>query len=289
MFGISSAIKGLNVGEQVNAFFDGLTIVTIHGKRGRVYWFVIQKLDKKFTYPNCPRYTNDDIEAAAHELKNVRFYHGITFGQVWESRETVSMTVLEENTFKTWHHGRLALLGDSVHKMTPNIGQGANMAIEDAAVLTNLLRRLLGDFPTSPPTNDQIEMLLRRYRNIRFDRVDSIYRTSRFLVRFQARDGLLKTLFGRYYAPYAGDLPADMASKTIADGEMCDFLPPPKRCGSGWERYRRNKSGWGLGGKATLYIFILAIMFIWVVRGNSDSKAYGLWLTAWVEKLPAST
>jgi 2-polyprenyl-6-methoxyphenol hydroxylase-like FAD-dependent oxidoreductase len=35
--------------------------------------------------------------------------------------------------------GRAVLLGDAVHAMTPNIGQGAGMAMEDAAVLAEEL------------------------------------------------------------------------------------------------------------------------------------------------------
>ncbi|KAE8391142.1 FAD/NAD(P)-binding domain-containing protein [Aspergillus alliaceus] len=290
MFGISSAIKGLNVGEQVNKFLDGLTIVTIHGKKGRVYWFVIQKLSRKYIYPNGPRYTADDINAAAEVLRNIQVHQDITFGQIWENRETVSMTALEENTLKTWYHGRLVLLGDSVHKMTPNIGQGANMAIEDAAALANLLRRLRISPGTTLPTDGQIETLLRQYRSIRYHRVDSIYRSSQFLVRFQARDGLLNTLFGRYYAPYAGDLPADMASKTIADGVICDFLPPPKRCGGGWEQYRRKTPRWGWEVQTTLSILVLAILYAWIGRGRLHSMVFdGCGSLLGVRKCPIST
>lgn len=247
------------MGEQVNALFDGLTFVTIHGKNGRVYWFIIQKLDKKYTYPNCPRYTDADTSVAAEELKNIQFYQHITFGDLWDSRETASMTVLEENTFKTWYHGRLVLLGDSVHKMTPNIGQGANMAIEDAAALTNLLQDMKKSGVSSSPTDSHIQMLLHQYRTIRYERVKSIYRSSRFLVRLQARDGLLNLLLSRYYAPYAGDLPADMASKTIADGVMCDFLPHPKRSGRGWQTYRKKSPSWGWWAQAILSVLMLGI------------------------------
>ncbi|OQE24183.1 hypothetical protein PENFLA_c010G06962 [Penicillium flavigenum] len=218
LFGISSPIKELIIGEQVNAFFDGFTIITIHGKEGRVYWFVIQKLDKQYTYPNCPRYTAGDIETAAEELRSIVFYKDINFGQLWENRETVSMTVLEEHTFDIWHHDRLVLLGDSAHKMTPNIGQGANMAIEDAASLVNLLERLRKGLGTWPPTDGQVKTLLKQYRSIRHGRVNSVYKSSRVLVRLHARDGLLKTLIGRYFVPYAGDFPAYIGSKSIADG-----------------------------------------------------------------------
>ncbi|MFC5064731.1 FAD-dependent oxidoreductase [Actinomycetospora atypica] len=35
----------------------------------------------------------------------------------------------------SWHHGRVALLGDAAHAMTPNLGQGASQAFLDAVVL----------------------------------------------------------------------------------------------------------------------------------------------------------
>ncbi len=38
-----------------------------------------------------------------------------------------------------WHEGRVVLLGDAAHPMTPNIGQGASQALEDAVVLDQCL------------------------------------------------------------------------------------------------------------------------------------------------------
>lgn len=40
-----------------------------------------------------------------------------------------------------WHRGPFVLVGDAAHAMTPNLGQGAAMAIEDAAVLSEELER----------------------------------------------------------------------------------------------------------------------------------------------------
>lgn len=40
----------------------------------------------------------------------------------------------------TWIDGRAVLLGDAAHAMTPNMGQGACQAIEDAAALTDAIR-----------------------------------------------------------------------------------------------------------------------------------------------------
>jgi 2-polyprenyl-6-methoxyphenol hydroxylase-like FAD-dependent oxidoreductase len=38
-----------------------------------------------------------------------------------------------------WVEGRVALLGDAAHPMTPNLGQGACQAIEDAVILAGCL------------------------------------------------------------------------------------------------------------------------------------------------------
>jgi 2-polyprenyl-6-methoxyphenol hydroxylase-like FAD-dependent oxidoreductase len=40
---------------------------------------------------------------------------------------------------RRWTSARVALLGDAAHPMTPNLGQGACQAIEDAVVLARLL------------------------------------------------------------------------------------------------------------------------------------------------------
>jgi len=42
--------------------------------------------------------------------------------------------------FDTWVRGRMILLGDSAHNTTPDLGQGACMAMEDAVVLEHALR-----------------------------------------------------------------------------------------------------------------------------------------------------
>ena len=56
---------------------------------------------------------------------------------------------------KPWTEGHVALLGDGVHAMMPNLGQGGCQAIEDAYVLTENL--------ANTKTTDKIEDALQDF------------------------------------------------------------------------------------------------------------------------------
>jgi 2-polyprenyl-6-methoxyphenol hydroxylase-like FAD-dependent oxidoreductase len=58
---------------------------------------------------------------------------------------------------KRWSHGALVLLGDAAHAMAPTLGQGANSALVDAAVLAHELAR-------DDATDDALQRYTRRRR-----------------------------------------------------------------------------------------------------------------------------
>lgn len=75
---------------------------------------------------------------------------------------------IEEVVQRPWCRGAIGLLGDAAHAMTPNFGQGAAMAIEDAVVLA---RELVA--------HDDAEAGLRAYELRRRPRVDALQRGAR--------------------------------------------------------------------------------------------------------------
>jgi hypothetical protein len=117
IFGISSAVTGLEVGEQVACFHDGFTIMTYQGLGGRVYWFVVEKLDRKYTYPHLPRFSQQDALNGCERLGGVWLRNTVHFRDVWANRETFAMTALEECVLRPWHSGRIVCIGDSIHKV----------------------------------------------------------------------------------------------------------------------------------------------------------------------------
>jgi 2-polyprenyl-6-methoxyphenol hydroxylase-like FAD-dependent oxidoreductase len=47
--------------------------------------------------------------------------------------------VIEEVTSRPWVKGRVVLVGDAAHATSPNMAQGASVALEDALVLAEVL------------------------------------------------------------------------------------------------------------------------------------------------------
>jgi 2-polyprenyl-6-methoxyphenol hydroxylase-like FAD-dependent oxidoreductase len=76
--------------------------------------------------------------------------------------------IYDRDPIDRWHAGRVVLLGDAAHPMTPNLGQGAGQAIEDAVVLDDALAHAA-----------TIDDALTRYEKRRVARANGIVRASR--------------------------------------------------------------------------------------------------------------
>jgi 2-polyprenyl-6-methoxyphenol hydroxylase-like FAD-dependent oxidoreductase len=76
--------------------------------------------------------------------------------------------IVDRRSVRRWGEGCVTLLGDAAHPTTPNLGQGACMAIEDAFVLAQCLTR-----------KGEMQGRLRKYESVRFKRTKYITRESR--------------------------------------------------------------------------------------------------------------
>ena len=76
------------------------------------------------------------------------------------------------SVFKPWTKGNVALLGDAIHAMMPNLGQGGCQAIEDAQVIASKL--------SGVSRRSQVEDALSEYRDTRLTRSAAVQGLSRF-------------------------------------------------------------------------------------------------------------
>lgn len=95
-----------------------------------------------FTTLNAPRQSEAtrDISLAAYKDLYASFRGPVpALLDALERENQLIWNDLEEIRIPHWTTGRVALLGDAAHALTPNLGQGAAMAIEDAYVMAKCL------------------------------------------------------------------------------------------------------------------------------------------------------
>ncbi|KAI9081405.1 hypothetical protein K1719_036551 [Acacia pycnantha] len=86
--------------------------------------------------------------------------------------------IYDRDIINTWGHGRVTLLGDAIHPMQPNLGQGGCMAIEDCYQLILELDQVAKHcFDDGKPC--EVVSALRRYEKKRISRVKIVHTASR--------------------------------------------------------------------------------------------------------------
>jgi 2-polyprenyl-6-methoxyphenol hydroxylase-like FAD-dependent oxidoreductase len=102
--------------------------------RGRVYWFASV---------NAAEAEKDWATGRKRELlERFRGWHEPVEAVIGATPESSILRndIFDHDPLGRWSEGRVTLLGDAAHPSTPNMGQGACQAIEDAVVLANCLR-----------------------------------------------------------------------------------------------------------------------------------------------------
>jgi 2-polyprenyl-6-methoxyphenol hydroxylase-like FAD-dependent oxidoreductase len=80
----------------------------------------------------------------------------------------ITNNIYDRSPKRTWIKGRVVLIGDAAHPMTPNLGQGACLTLEDAVVLGNCLVK----------EPDNISNALTRYESERINRASFVVKAS---------------------------------------------------------------------------------------------------------------
>ncbi len=157
---------GVVAGEQpamVEAWGRGARVGIVPLAGGEVYAFFVA---------DAPRGTPADATAAMPASVRARFadFGGDVPRVLASMRDDAPLLHhdIEEVEQTPWCRGSVALLGDAAHAMTPNFGQGAAMAIEDAVVLA---RELVA--------HRDAASALRAYEARRRPRVEGIQRDAR--------------------------------------------------------------------------------------------------------------
>ncbi|KAK0652570.1 hypothetical protein B0T16DRAFT_346949 [Cercophora newfieldiana] len=226
LFGTCSKVDGLDIGDAEYGYGQGRSSLVATCKEGRTYYFIFQKMDTTYRGTSFPHYSKKDAEEFAKAHFDMKIRPNVTFEALWKNTLGSNLVVLEEGTFDLWTYGRIACVGDSVHKMTPNVGYGGNTAIESAAALASVVKELVDKANGGHLTESQIKEYFSSYQKARKHRADGIVKRAGDVTRLQA---LQKAAFMRHIIGHLGDFLPNRQAEMVVDSLPITFLPIPRR------------------------------------------------------------
>lgn len=148
---------------------EGLEIWGKQGRFGvtpmvnnRVYWFACINTDLKDNIKNYGlKQLQKHFQAYPTVIRELLVHS--------DSEKIISGAILDIKPVQQFYFDRVLLIGDAAHATTPNMGQGACMAIEDVAVLQDELKR----------HSIQMELAAKNTAKRRIDRTTYIIKNSK--------------------------------------------------------------------------------------------------------------
>jgi hypothetical protein len=227
-------------------FNDKRSTIAIVGKNDRTYYFVFEKMDQVYKPPHIPRYTEADRDRFAERHGDMHITEKVLLRDIHKHSVSSTLVGIETATYKIWTWGRIACLGDSAHKMTPNAGpslscfakfranadaisgNGGNSAIESAAALANSIKKLSDKSNGQHPSEQQVIECLQNYQKSREVRAAAAIEASNLLTHVQALATWAHSLFAHYALPILGDFFEGLQSDMSIGATLIDYLPPPE-------------------------------------------------------------
>jgi 2-polyprenyl-6-methoxyphenol hydroxylase-like FAD-dependent oxidoreductase len=160
----SSLLNGRDIGCSRTKWWDidrHIVIYYTSASRGEIYFVT--------SVPEPAEWLTRESWSAKGEVHELRAayagFHEDVLAVLEACPDCHKWAILEREPLSRWSDGRVTLLGDACHPMTPYMAQGAATAIEDAAVLARCLAETEGD---------DIEGSFRRYEASRKPRTAKI-------------------------------------------------------------------------------------------------------------------
>ncbi|PHH60640.1 hypothetical protein CDD81_1391 [Ophiocordyceps australis] len=191
-----------------------------------VYFFVIFLRDEPLVWPKRERHSQDEAQALADMVMDKPVNDKILFGEVWRRRYRDGVISLQEGVMEHWHHGRIVLAGDAVHKVHPNMGLGGNSAIEGVACLMNHLEHTLRSTKGAKPSATALNMAFAAYQSDQKQRMKELLGMSNMVAKMHTSATRLHTFVANWVLPYLDDASfAAYMGDYIARAPKLNFLP----------------------------------------------------------------
>ncbi|KAJ7102774.1 hypothetical protein C8R44DRAFT_808523 [Mycena epipterygia] len=157
-----------------NFFGDNLHMITYPISETGYSWAITQReAEAKETWHAMDKAAQDAVRSSS--------FSQLPFGVgelVSRAEKITKYGLYDRPELKSWHKGRVVLIGDAAHPTSPHLGQGANQAFEDAY---HLIRLLLEHHPSpdSEPSADALSTVFKAFEARRIERTAALVQGAR--------------------------------------------------------------------------------------------------------------
>ncbi|KAJ7716469.1 FAD/NAD(P)-binding domain-containing protein [Mycena maculata] len=125
---------------------------------------------------------------------------------------------------KSWHKGRVVLIGDAAHPTSPHLGQGANQAFEDVYHLIRLFHEHHPS-PTSEPSAAALSTIFTEFEAKRMERTATLVRGARKAGEIRVVEGPenVRARNDAVCAEWAGEGAALQRARDLLEAEEADW------------------------------------------------------------------
>jgi salicylate hydroxylase len=169
ILGITTLDSSLDLPSAVTRMYqgNGIQFGTYEIGKNERLWFVGLRGDG-FSTESWDQETIDFRDKVASNLKKWGC-NQVQQDLVLKSYRIMRYAICDREPLKSWTKGRVTLVGDAAHPMPPHLGQGANTALEDVGVLSELLKYL------------PYEEAFKQYEALRLKRTTNFLISSRYM------------------------------------------------------------------------------------------------------------
>ncbi|KAI0328405.1 FAD/NAD(P)-binding domain-containing protein [Cubamyces sp. BRFM 1775] len=157
----------------VNIYGDGVHMIAYQINEEQISWAITQREAEE-------RETWRDMDADRQRAFKESAFSQIPFGGgelVKTASRIIKFGLYDRPELKSWHKGRVVLIGDAAHPTSPHLGQGANQASEDIYHLVRLLKKHNPD--ARAPSTALLDTVFTELEQLRIPRTSALVTKAR--------------------------------------------------------------------------------------------------------------
>ncbi|RAL12872.1 FAD-dependent oxidoreductase [Aspergillus homomorphus CBS 101889] len=275
VFGISDPIEGLEQGIAYRTCGTGWSMLILVGTDAQVFCYVSIACPPSSKPHRRRQQGKASLEPMLEPFLHVHVTRQVLFREVFLHAKSCTYVPLEESFQNQWSAGRFACIGDAVHKMTPNIGQGANCAIETAASLGNHI--LLASNTDAPCTEESLGSMLGTWETAHKGRMRTFSWVAQSVARIEAGGNcwkrFLRSYLGYYHAAMGIALLGDITPQTA----RVQHLPlPPHKITAVDSRIDPQEKDWSMRFSGIPVVSTIIVALLLVVQSLTRPEPSGV-------------